>query len=83
MKIEVTLADIKWGTRYNASNCAVAQALRRLFPDADITVAYDLVHIDDREYVVPPVIQEVIHAIDRGEHVEPFAFELELEEDSQ
>lgn len=81
MKIIVTQADIQDGVRRDASNCAVARALRRSGV-SHAGVAGTLVLLANgghHQYVVlPGRVQDWIAEFDNGGKTEPIEFELAL-----
>jgi hypothetical protein len=81
MKIKVTEHDISEGVRRDASNCAVARALRRA-GIAHAGVAGTLVLLARgarHEYVVlPGRVQEWIAEFDAGGNARPIEFELPI-----
>jgi hypothetical protein len=83
MKIKVTEMDIQDGIRRDATNCAVARALRRA-GIAHSGVAGTLVLLargTKQEYVVlPGKVQEWIAEFDAGGNARPMEFDLALPE---
>jgi hypothetical protein len=67
------------------SECAIALALREIFPRAaDVGVGdYAVLYYDDRPDVsalLPGEAREFVREFDAGQPVEPFMFDLDLEE---
>lgn len=87
MLIEVRQSDIDRGERSCAQGCPIALALRRatgdvwsIYPDAGGWWATD--PFRHRTFMLPPEAQAFARSYDyrRGEPVQPFTFDLPLEE---
>ena len=81
MRITVTIEDIESGRRYDPVRCPVARALHRAGM-VFFTVMESAVRLRDEDQhggllVLPGSVQDWIRSFDRGEPVEPIAFELE------
>lgn len=89
LTVEVTADDIMHGLRQDNCECAVALALKRLPGVVNVFVEPDDAEIEyridgatyDTHYQLPQEADAFICAFDRGEHVEPFTFTAELEEE--
>ena len=73
---EVTQADIDGATRRDSGHCAVADALRRTYPQASrIAVDMQAVRLsvdgERRYYWTPPAIQRYLIAFDAGDPIAP------------
>lgn len=80
VRIEVTARDLAEGSPCHAYRCAVALAVRRALPDVGMVgVGTEQVLLDGRVVSLPFDAGEAIAAFDRGERVEPFAFDLAYE----
>ena len=85
MLIEVTRGDVGNGQRFCSDSCPVAVAIKRSTGLAHVSVAIEYVRLaaENRTHCLislPFDVGERISAFDRGEGMEPFSFELELEE---
>lgn len=86
IKIEVLQEDIDNGVRYMSTNCAIALAIKRQFPEFTVSVgSYDCTlwgKSSDNKFVSVPHAQfHKIHKFDTGKTITPFSFELEIDED--
>ena len=82
MKIQVTQKHIDLGTRCSCWNCPVAKAILDFNPKF-ISVAVRTRSISvgvSLTGFTPPIVREFIHKYDSSQPVEPFEFELKLEE---
>ncbi len=80
LRVEVRQEDIARGVRDDACRCPIALAVSRL--------TTDVVYVEDQKieivglgrfYMPEPAVRFVAH-FDNGDAVEPFAFDLELDD---
>ncbi len=76
MLVTVKHEDITNGIPRSCNDCPIALALRRLFPEAAVHVAYHRIAIDDGRTVTPDIVRKFVKDFDRGRPVEPFEFPL-------
>lgn len=73
----VTQEDIDKGIKEDVNNCAVALAVKRLFPeDRNVYVENPGIDINGEFYLVPKHIEEFINNFDNGLPVEPVEFDM-------
>ena len=78
MKIDVTQEDIDRGVKGACTQCPVALALARAFPDVYVDVATTQLLVGDEFIRAPSVVSIFIEDFDDGEPVQPFSFDLDL-----
>jgi len=83
MKFIVTQEHINKGIRINPFRCAIALCLREVFPDASVVSDSISLHIytqflpaNLRYWIPPQEITNFVMALDRGDKVKPFEFEI-------
>lgn len=87
MRIEVTQDDIDQGVRCDGNACAVAVAIGRAIGtgiDAPwyghISVCDDEIAIGSERFFVPTEVRQFIGWFDKGHVVNPFAFDLPIDD---
>jgi len=80
VRVEVTEADVVNGIPKDSCDCAVALALRRVTEPVKVGPCWVELNGSDALVPLPAEAVAFIRRFDRGEPVEPFAFDLELPE---
>jgi len=87
MIINVTQDDIKEGITCSPSQCPVARAVSREFPNKVVSVRATIIFTRDLKsgkfvssYPIPHSVRERIRDFDCNRGMPPFSFELEREE---
>lgn len=85
MKIQVTSEDINNGRESHCSECPVALACRRVFPNNVVKVTRQTIHLYEINgsepsgiINLPIVASYFIYDFDEGRTVDPFEFEINL-----
>lgn len=86
MRVEITKEDIDNGTPCSNYSCPIALALKRYYPDKVISVGKLWISIEGvyyklRYYKDSPIVRKFIQDFDHGMFVEPFSFDLPIEEE--
>lgn len=73
MKIEITQDDIDNGSRMDASNCAIARAIKRMTGSNYVRVGSKDIYIDGQLFIAPLVVTEFVKKFDESKSlVSPF-----------
>lgn len=80
IKIEVRQEHIDSGIRFDSTNCAIANAVRDIFPNA--VIGPDIMYLSNSFYTKTILPKKAVHSISRFDggilEVEPFNFEIDL-----
>ncbi len=84
VRIDVTAEDIARGSRCVATGCPVALAFHRQLPKENVavvatTLAYYGPHDSRLPLRFPPATADRIREFDRGNGMEPFSFDVEID----
>jgi hypothetical protein len=64
---------------YGHTDCMVVNAVQAVFPNKKIDCGYCYLGIDDKDYLLPEFVTKNIEKFMNREKVEPFEFELDLD----
>ena len=78
MKIKITGAEIKDGVRYNEDFCPIALAVTKM--GHKCWVGKQLLFLNGRRHEMPPQAINFIHRFDNNLYVEPFEFDLPVDD---
>ena len=76
MLVHVTIDDIL-GAGPRSFNCPVQRALNRTFNTDDYSVGWRIIGKNNKIYMMPEPLAEVVHSYTLGYGMEPFSFEFE------
>jgi hypothetical protein len=61
-------------------DCMVARATRDIFPNERVSCGYTFLGIGNKDYLLPQFVTENIRKFMAREQVEPFEFEIDLDD---
>ena len=79
MRISVTVEDIERGRRDDYLDCPISRAVKRATGTKLCKTYTKTMILRGNTYLLPMEARCFVWAFDRGEDVEPFEFELEME----